>query len=116
MQRLFATFPEGWPGAGLLFLRAVTAIPVVVQGIAGLLRAHGRHTPLIPELLAACSALLLLAGLLWTPVTGVLMFVAELSLVFAHSKEPWMHVQLGSFQRRPDDARTWSVVRGRAHL
>lgn len=94
LQRLFATFPEGWPGAGLLLVRAVAAIPVVVQGIAGLLRAH-QNTQLIPELLAACSALLLLAGL-WTPVTGVLMFVAELSLVFAHSKEPWMHVQLGT--------------------
>ena len=37
MQRLFSTFPEGWPGIGLVFLRTVAAILAIQQGIAGLL-------------------------------------------------------------------------------
>jgi putative oxidoreductase len=93
LQRLFATFPEGWPGTGLLLVRAVAAIPVVLQGIAGLLT-----TPLqtggILEVAAACFAVLLLLGL-WTPVAGVLMAVAELCLVLSHASDPWMHVRLG---------------------
>jgi putative oxidoreductase len=100
VQRLFATFPEGWPGTGLLLVRAVAGIPVVQQGIAGLLTEH-LHTRAILEVVAACNAGLLLVGL-WTPVAGVLMFLAELSLVLLHSTDPilhstdpWMHVRLG---------------------
>jgi len=33
---------------------------------------------------------------LWTPVAGVLMFVAELSLVLSYSSDPWVHVRLGA--------------------
>jgi len=94
LQRLFATFPEGWPGTGLLLLRAVAGIPPVQQGIAGLLAAS-LTTPLILELVVACSAALLLVGL-WTPVAGVLMAVAELCLVFSHSSDPWMHLRGGA--------------------
>jgi putative oxidoreductase len=94
LQRLFATFPEGWPGTGLLLVRAVAAIPIVIQGIAGLLTAH-QNTQAILELVAACPAVLLLVGL-WTPVTGVLMAVAELCLVLSHVSDPWMHVRLGA--------------------
>src|ERR1700691_3831754 len=91
LQRLFATFPEGWPGTGLLLVRAVAAIPVVTQGIAGLLTAH-QTTQVILELVAACPAALLLVGL-WTPVAGVLMAVAELSLALSQLSDPRMHVR-----------------------
>ena len=94
MQRLFATFPEGWPGTGLLVVRVVAAIPVVQQGIAELLTAH-QNTQVILELVAACPAALLLVGL-WTPVAGVLMAVAELCLVLSHVSDPWMHIRLGA--------------------
>ena len=77
-----------------MLVRAVAAIPVVLQSIAGLLTAH-QNTQVILDLSTACSAMLLLAGL-WTPIAGVLMFVAELSLVLAHSKDPWMHIRLGA--------------------
>ena len=94
MQRLFATFPEGWPGTGLLLVRAAAAIPIVLQGIAGLLTAP-LQTGSILEVVAACFAALLLVGL-WTPVAGVLMAVAELCLVLSHASDPWMHVRLGA--------------------
>ena len=94
MQRLFATFPEGLPGTGLLLVRAVAAIPIVLQGIAGLPTAH-LQTGSILEGAAACFAVLLLVGL-WTPVAGVLMAVAELGLILSHASDPWMHVRLGA--------------------
>ena len=49
----------------------------------------------IPQLMAACAAMLLLVGL-WTPVAGVLMAIAELCLAFSHSNDPWMHILLGT--------------------
>src|ERR1700737_451536 len=73
VQRLFSTFPEGWPGTGLVFLRAAAAIPAVQYGIAGLLT-----TPLLAhmvlQLIATGAAALLLVGF-WTPVAGVLLAV-----------------------------------------
>ena len=39
--------------------------------------------------------MLLLLGL-WTPVAGVLMAVAELSLAFSHATDPWVHILLGT--------------------
>jgi putative oxidoreductase len=98
LQRLFATFPEGWPGTGLLLVRSVTAIPAVLQGIEGLLTAPLQTGDIawgVLEVAAACFAVLLLVGL-WTPVAGVLMAVAELSLVLSHVSDPWMHVRLGT--------------------
>lgn len=79
-------------------MRAVAAIPVVLQGIDGLLTPPlqtGGITLGTLEVAAACFAVLLLVGL-WTPVAGVLMAVAELSLVLSHSSDPWMHVRLGA--------------------
>jgi putative oxidoreductase len=94
LQRLFSTFPEGWPGIGLLLLRAVAAIPPVQQGISGLVTAPEK-TLLVLQLVAACSAALLLIGL-WTPVAGALVAVAELFLGFSYSADPWMHVRTGA--------------------
>lgn len=94
MQRLFSTFPEGWPGTGLLFLRAVVAIPPFQLGILRLLTAT-MPAVVIPQLVAAGAAALLLAGL-WTPVAGVLMAIAELFLTFSYPTEPWMHLLLGA--------------------
>lgn len=93
MQRLFSTFPDGWPGTGLVFLRAVTAIPLV-QFIAGPL------APILPfaidlQLLAAgCSALLMVG--LWTPIAGLLMAIAQLSLLLFHFSSWSMHIVLAA--------------------
>jgi putative oxidoreductase len=94
VQRLFSTFPDGWPGAGLVFLRTVAAIPLVQHGIEGLL------TPALPalaiaQLAAAGAAVLLLIGL-WTPVAGVLMAAAELCLTFTSPADPLRHILLGA--------------------
>jgi uncharacterized membrane protein YphA (DoxX/SURF4 family) len=94
VQRLFSTFPDGWPGTGLLFLRAVVAIPPLQHVIEGLLAAS--QPPLITlQLVAAGAAALLLVGW-WTPVAGVLLAVAQLCLVFSHPIDPWRHILLGA--------------------
>ena len=95
MQRLFSTFPEGWPGTGLLFLRGAAAVPALQLGITGLLATH--FPPhIVPQLIAAGSAALLLAGF-WTPIAGVLLALTELVLAFSHSNDPSTHILLGAF-------------------
>ena len=94
MQRLFSTFPEGWPGTGLLFLRAVAAIPAFQHGMPGLLTAHLPALGVL-NLAAAGAAALLLVGF-WTPVAGVLMAVAELCLAYSAASDPSMHFLLGA--------------------
>jgi putative oxidoreductase len=94
MQRLFSTFPEGWPGIGLVLLRAVAAISLVQQGTAGLLTAA--PPALAAMQLAASGAVALLLVGLWTPVSGVLMALAELCLAFSHPTDPWIHILLGA--------------------
>ena len=84
MQRLFSTFPGGWPGAGLAFLRAAAAIALIQHGSASVL-----------HLVAACTAALLLVGL-WTPAAGIVMAAAELGLCFLLPADPSVHLLLAA--------------------
>jgi putative oxidoreductase len=52
-------------------------------------------TLVVPQLVAAVAAALLLVGF-WTPVAGVLMAVAEMCLAFSDSNDPWIHILLGA--------------------
>jgi hypothetical protein len=79
VQRLFSTFPDGWPGTGLVFLRAVTAIPLV-QFIQGPAAPTLTFSIALQLLAAGCSALLMVG--LWTPIAGLFLAGAELSLLF----------------------------------
>lgn len=89
MQRLFSTFPEGWPGIGLIILRVVTVMPIIHHGLSGIVP---RWTALIDlQLVAMCAATLLLVGL-WTPVAGVVIAASELCLAFLYSADPWAHI------------------------
>jgi len=90
VQRLFSTFPEGWPGAGLVFLRAVVVIAPLQHGVAGLFTVS-----VIPHLVASVAAVLLLVGL-WTPLAGTLMALSELCLAFLQPPDPWIHILLGA--------------------
>jgi putative oxidoreductase len=93
VQRLFSTFPEGWPGAGLVCLRAVAAIPLVQFITAPLTPALPLATGL-QFLAAACSALLMIG--LWTPIAGLLMAVAELSLLLFQFDSTSMHIVIAT--------------------
>jgi putative oxidoreductase len=97
MQRLFSTFPGGWPGFGLLLLRLGVGIALISFGISGFLAASGEPTALIRDSLEAAGAILLILGL-WTPVMGALISLDELwialSLYSSPSDGHWNHVFL----------------------
>lgn len=81
MQRLFSTFPDGWPGTGLVFLRALAAIPLLQFITVPVAPTLTFSTTL--QLLAVCCSALLMVGL-WTPIAGLFMAGAELSLLAFH--------------------------------
>jgi putative oxidoreductase len=84
LQRLFSTFPDGWPGAGLLLLRLAAGAILIHHGILGLPDAHA--VPLAWRCCAAAVGLLLLPGL-WTPIAGVLVGILEVWMALARPSE-----------------------------
>jgi uncharacterized membrane protein YphA (DoxX/SURF4 family) len=40
LQRLFSSFPEGWPGIGLIFLRLAVAVSTIIYAIDALVRIN----------------------------------------------------------------------------
>jgi putative oxidoreductase len=93
VQRLFSTFPEGWPGTGLVFLRAATTIPLM-QFVAGSAATTTPVSLTLRFLAAICSALLIIG--LWTPVAGLFMAISEMSLLLFPSTSTSMHVVLAT--------------------
>ena len=77
LQKLFPAFPAGWPGLGLLLLRALVAFILVTQATA----AAGGWFVKVPVL---TGALLLLLGLM-TPIVAVAIGLASLSLTFSNN-------------------------------
>jgi uncharacterized membrane protein YphA (DoxX/SURF4 family) len=77
LQRLFSTFPDGWPGAGLLLLRLGAAIPLAYFGASGLTETIEPSLGTALSLIAIAGGALLLIGL-WTPVAGVVAAIGEL--------------------------------------
>lgn len=80
---MFSTFPGGWPGAGLLLLRAAIGVTTIVQG-ALYLTDPGNLTLETGTvgLAAIASGALLLMGFL-TPVAGALVAVGTLGVGLA---------------------------------
>lgn len=81
MQRLFSTFAEGWPGAGLLLQRVLTSAILLYCAFVHLLAA-ARLAPRFPYLIAGIAALFLLFGL-WTPLAGISIATVGLWVFFA---------------------------------
>ncbi len=80
---MFSTFPGGWPGAGLLLLRAAIGITMIIQG--GLYLADPGNLTLrtgAVGLAVVGSGALLSIGFL-TPVAGALVGVGALGIAFA---------------------------------
>ena len=66
MQRLFSSFPPGWPGLGLLLLRMAAGVSLAVQGLACV--SHGPWTSAFGLMSMGTGALLSIGFL--TPVAG----------------------------------------------
>jgi putative oxidoreductase len=90
LQRLYSTFPCGFPGAGLVLLRAIVAIPLIHVGYLTVVSP----APVIAELVTAGAAILLLVGL-WTPIAGGVIAVAQFGLAFSRPADPWTFIQFG---------------------
>jgi uncharacterized membrane protein YphA (DoxX/SURF4 family) len=97
LQRLFSTFPDGWPGAGLLLLRIGAAIPLIYFGISGTAGSLDQPLHVALRIIAAGGGLFLLMGL-WTPIAGLVVAADELwsafSLQFPHQGDQWLPIVL----------------------
>jgi len=81
MQRLFSTFPGGWPGVGLLLLRIAAAAPLLLATFPLFSGDHsGMGLPF--RLLGNGSSVFLLLGL-GTPIAAALQVLIEGWLAFA---------------------------------
>jgi putative oxidoreductase len=80
VQRLFSTFPNGWPGCALLLLRLVVAAPLLHQSIA-FICGFNHSSVLALELVAFASAALLALGFC-TPLAALLLVALEGWLAF----------------------------------
>ena len=94
MQRLFSTFANGWPGAGLLLQRVLAGSMLVRLGII-CLTATSVSVSMIPQVVAACAGILLLVGL-WTPVVGTLIAAVELWIALSYVGDPWISIMLAT--------------------
>jgi putative oxidoreductase len=75
VQRLFSTFPNGWPGRGLLVLRLAVGGMLLTNGVAWL-AAGAQRDAAAPVIVGVAAALLMLIGL-WTPVGSVLAVISQ---------------------------------------
>jgi uncharacterized membrane protein YphA (DoxX/SURF4 family) len=82
LQRLFSSFPRGWPGLGLLLLRAVVGISLAVQGFACLAGGEDGLWTWAVGPLAIAAGVSLLIGFL-TPVTGGLAALVSVGLALS---------------------------------
>ena len=81
LQRLFSTFPNSWPGFGLLLFRLGVGIALIYLGISRLFGALGAPITVARDLIEAAGGIFLLAGL-WTPAIGALIAIDELWIAF----------------------------------
>ena len=84
MQRLFSTFPNSWPGLGLLLQRIVIAIVLFCCGF-GHLKEPSHFALVFPHLVGTVAAILLLLGL-WTPICGTLIAVVEVWVAYSSGR------------------------------
>jgi putative oxidoreductase len=94
MRRLFSTFAQGWPGAGLLILRLVAGSAALVIGFPGVRAAQAVGVATL-EGAAVIGGVLLLAGL-WTPFSGCLVGAFALGSLIVESGDPWRNILLAS--------------------
>jgi putative oxidoreductase len=97
VQRLFSTFPDGWPGYGLLLLRIGVGIALICLGVLYVLAGATEPIANSLELLSIIGGSVLISGF-WTPVTATLIAIDELciavSLSFSGRNGQWVHLLL----------------------
>jgi uncharacterized membrane protein YphA (DoxX/SURF4 family) len=92
LQRLFSTFPSGWPGWGLLLLRCDAGFALIQLASVALVPSQPFRS--FVAYAAFGAALLLLAGL-WTPVAGSMGVAATFGIAVSVPDDLAVHVWLG---------------------
>ena len=92
MQRLFSSFADGWPGAGLLLLRLLAGMGLLDGGIMSARSSLGT-AQMVPSLLAAAFGAMLIAGL-FTPFAGIMAAAVEVWIAFSHPGYRWPNIGL----------------------
>jgi putative oxidoreductase len=93
LQRLFSTFANGWPGIGLLLQHLVIAAALAHFGM---FQVNATAESIVPSVIGAAAAILLLIGL-WTPVVGSLIAIVQMWTAFSHGGDPWTSIMLATF-------------------
>jgi putative oxidoreductase len=94
VQRHFSTFPDGWPGRGLLLLRLTVSVTLLNWAIHNKF-ADPNPIALVRDWLAAAGGLLMIAGL-WIPIVGVLVALIELWIAVSGHPAPETHVLIAA--------------------
>ena len=92
MQRLFSSFADGWPGAGLLLLRLLAGSGLLNGGIVSAQSAFD-STQTVPPVLAAAFGAMLVVGL-FTPFAGIMAATVEVWIAFFHPGYRWPQIGL----------------------
>ena len=90
MQRLFSSFADGWPGAGLLLLRLLAGSGLLHGGIVSV-RYASDTAQMVPPVLAAIFGVMLVLGL-FTPFAGIMAATAEVWIAFSHPGYRWTQI------------------------
>ena len=94
MRRLFSTFAQGWPGAGLFLMRLVLGVALIWRAVSRLSSdVSGSVTVL--SAVGAGAGLLLLIGL-WTPLSATLVAAVELGKIYWRLGDPWIYLLLAT--------------------
>ena len=78
LQKFFSTFPDGWPGVGLLILRIAVALNAIAQGVCILTGSSG-----VASISGALGLVAIVVGLVFlggflTPVVGTILAISYL--------------------------------------
>ena len=92
MQRLFSSFADGWPGAGLLLLRLLAGMGLLDGGIMSARSSMGT-AQMVPSLLAAVFGAMLIVGL-FTPFAGIMAAAIEVWIAISHPGYRWPQIGL----------------------
>lgn len=87
MQRIFSTFPDGWPGHGLLLLRVAGSVPLFVVGIGG----EPADAAVWLRICCCVSGVLMLSGF-WTPFGAALQSILAAIFSISGPAFEWTHL------------------------
>ena len=79
LQKLFSTFPEGWPGVGLVLMRLTVALSAIVQGMSALIESPAQIISWAIGSVEMLVGTALLIGFL-TPIAGASASLGNLAI------------------------------------